>query len=254
MKSEISFDLPKGFLNILKELDSAGFECALVGGTVRDQLLGRPCKNDFDVEVRGDFELLKEKLPNGVEELKYKVLKYRGEGFEAEFSLPRIEEFHKSYSFSHSNFTAIHDESLSYKKASKRRDLTLNSIYAVFDKEKFFIKDPLDGVEHIKQKRLVPCSKNFPKDPVRFLRAVRFSILFDFELSEEIKLPGRVVDTAYFLKEANKSGRPLMFLQKILELHHEPYATEVKSMISFGYSLESFSEIQRDLQRAVSRH
>ena len=211
MKSNFDLALPVELKDIFERLENHNVECALVGGVVRDYFLGRPLKPDFDIEVRGDYSILKSLLPSDAIELKYKVLKLSRDDFEAEFSLPRIEKFKNSLGFSHSNFTAEFDKNLRYKKAAKRRDFSINSIYAVYKKGKFEIQDPLGGLEDLKNKRLRSCSKNFERDPVRFLRAVRFSILLDFKIAFDLKLKGKIAEPKYILSEAEKSEDCLLF-------------------------------------------
>ncbi len=245
MKSNFDLALPVELKDIFERLEGHDIECALVGGVVRDYFLGCPLKPDFDVEVRGDFSVLKTLLPADAIELKYKVFKLSRADFEAEFSLPRIEKFKNSLGFSHSNFTAEFDKNLSYKKAAKRRDFSINSIYAVYKKGKFEIEDPLRGLEDLKNRRLKSCSKNFEKDPVRFLRAIRFSILLGFDLDFELRLKGKIVEPKYILSEAEKSENSLLFLQKTLELHQEPIAVEVEAMYSYGFRLNHLKEIKK---------
>ncbi len=228
---------------ILDSAQSRGIECAIVGGSTRDHYLGLPCKNDFDIEYRGETNDLKSILEE-FEVLKYDVLRFKDSEFEAEFSLPRIEEFNDD--FSHSNFTASFDANLSYEKAALRRDFTVNSIYWKYVGGEFEVVDPLNGKLHLKEKRLVPCSEDFLKDPVRLLRGLRFSILFNFEFSQKIsnELSGKFEEPFYFVSEANKSQKALAFIFGFLGLIESPLKKEIEKALECGLEVRTVQEIK----------
>ena len=228
---------------ILSSAQSKGIECAIVGGTPRDYYLGLPCKPDFDIEYRGDTSELKSILEH-FEVLKYEVLRFKDSEFEAEFSLPRVEKFEEN--FSHSNFIASFDADLSYEKAAHRRDFTVNAIYWKYADGHFEVVDPLDGVFHLKEKRLVPCSKDFSKDPVRYLRGLRFSILFDFDFTQKVpdKIKDEFKEPFYFVSEANKSQKILKFISRFLGLIESPLKNEVEKAIDCGLEVSSIQEIK----------
>lgn len=229
---------------ILDSAQSRGIECAVVGGTTRDHYLGLPCKNDFDIEYRGETNDLKSILEN-FEILKYDVLRFKDSEFEAEFSLPRIEEFYDD--FSHSNFTASFDANLSYEKAALRRDFTVNSIYWKYVGGEFEVVDPLNGILHLKEKRLVPCSEDFLKDPVRLLRGLRFSILFEFEFSQKlpVEFKRKFEEPFYFVSEANKSQKALEFVSGFLGLIESPLKREVEQALECGLEVHTVQEIKK---------
>lgn len=243
MKSKIELELPADLSRILTELEKNDLEAAIVGGTIRDYFLGLPCKADFDVEVRGDFEALKGLLPSKAKELKYGVLKWKAKSFEAEFCLPRVEKFKKSLGFNHSNFESCAVPDLSYKKAAKRRDFTINAMYGVFKNGKLYLRDPLGGLEDLKSKRLSVCSKNFYKDPVRVLRAIRFSILYDFKVPEDFYLPGIIDEPFYVRYESEKSKNPVEFIRRLLELHQEPRAVELESLKNLDFEIKKLKDL-----------
>jgi len=119
----------KILLDIGDALYSRGAKPIIVGGSVRDHILGYEPK-DFDIEVYGiGLDELKELLGRfgsvnlvgksfGVLKLSYKKSVY-------DFSLPRVE---KKISKGHRGFEVKVDENLPYKEAFKRRDFTINAI------------------------------------------------------------------------------------------------------------------------------
>src|SRR5277367_2384607 len=154
----------------------------LVGGCVRDWLLGRPITN-FDIEVGGvDFEGLRRALsPFGATDVvgrSFGVIKVRGEGgAEHDFSLPRRES---KTGAGHRGFAVEPDPSLSDEDAAARRDFTVNAI--ALDPFTGALIDPFDGRADLKARILRHTGPAFTEDPLRVLRAFQLAARFDFTL------------------------------------------------------------------------
>lgn len=108
--------------------------------------------------------------------------------FELEFSSPRIEEFIEE-DHSHKNFTPRFISNLPHREAFARRDFTLNSIGVFFGvsgaDDEFKIVDPYGGVEDLDKGILRSLNDDFYKDPVRFLRAIRFKNKYQLQISDK---------------------------------------------------------------------
>ncbi len=157
----------------------------LVGGGVRDWLLGLPSK-DFDIEVAGiGFEALRRALaPFGASDIvgrSFGVIKVRGEGgSEYDFSLPRRES---KTGAGHRGFAVEPDPSLSDREAAARRDFTVNAIAMdPFSRE---VIDPFDGRGDLGRRVLRHTGPAFGDDPLRVLRAFQLAARFDFSLAPE---------------------------------------------------------------------
>jgi tRNA nucleotidyltransferase (CCA-adding enzyme) len=158
----------------------------LVGGGVRDWLLGQSPK-DFDVEVGGaDFESLHRALaPFGSTDVvgrSFGVIKVRSRatGEEYDFSLPRRES---KTGAGHRGFAVQPDPSLSDAEAAARRDFTVNAI--ALDPFSGALIDPHDGQRDLEARVLRHTSAAFVEDPLRVLRAVQLAARFDFTLAPE---------------------------------------------------------------------
>lgn len=169
----------------------------LVGGCVRDWLLGlRP--KDFDVEVAGaDFTLLQRTLaPFGATDVvgrSFGVVKLRlPDGTEFDFSLPRRESKTGS---GHRGFAITPDPSLTDAEAAARRDFTVNAI--AWDPFSGELIDPLGGVEDLKKRVLRHASDAFAEDPLRVLRAMQLAGRFDFTLEFETAQLCRGISGSY---------------------------------------------------------
>src|SRR5580693_6786550 len=133
----------------------------LVGGGVRDWLLGLASK-DHDIEVAGiDFEGLRRALaaygPTDVVGRSFGVIKVRGaDGAEYDFSLPRRES---KTGAGHRGFAIQPDPSLSDAEAAARRDFTLNAIS--YDPLTGALIDPLGGEADLRARILRHSSAAF---------------------------------------------------------------------------------------------
>lgn len=168
----------------LAALRSAGGRPRLVGGCVRDWLLGLEPK-DFDIEVYGlDYEALGRALaPFGPTDLvgrSFGVLKVRIDGTEYDFSLPRRES---KTGAGHRGFAIAPDSTLTEAEAAARRDFTVNAI--AYDPLEGRLLDFHGGADDLKKKVLRHTSSAFTEDPLRVLRAFQLAARFEFALAPE---------------------------------------------------------------------
>lgn len=223
--------LPQGPRVFLTKATALGFIPVLVGGAVRDFFLDSSDIVDWDFELhhpqgsdsvwskllhslKSDYTLMPQ--PHGVVKATL-----QGQKSEFEFALPRLETFPQKETYSHSDFSSTTVFQCTFEEACKRRDFTLNAIGAAFVKGEWVLWDPLDGVNSLKSKTLHPCNpEDFGKDPVRWLRAQRFSIKFGFHFSQDLIQIMEGMDlehiTAHYIaEESNKSLRPFSFWNKL---------------------------------------
>ena len=162
---------------------SAGGRALIVGGWVRDRLMGRESK-DVDLEVYG---LDAAHLRHVLEE--FGRVESVGESFqvykvgEIDVSLPRRES--KS-GRGHRGFDVNGDPTMSVEEAARRRDFTVNAI--AWDPLTDEYLDPFDGRGDIERRLLrVVDPDRFADDSLRVLRAVQFAARLDFTLDEEAR-------------------------------------------------------------------
>lgn len=176
--------LPPPLLSALHALRSAGGRPRLVGGCVRDWLLGQSPK-DFDLEVFDlDYEQMQRALaPFGPTDLvgrSFGVLKVRLAGTEYDFSLPRRES---KTGAGHRGFAVAPEPNLTDAEAAARRDFTINSI--AYDPIESRLIDPHGGERDLRARVLRHTSAAFVEDPLRVLRAFQFAARFELTLAPE---------------------------------------------------------------------
>jgi tRNA nucleotidyltransferase (CCA-adding enzyme) len=176
-------------------VDSLGLDAYLVGGAVRDELLGLDASKDADFLVPGvDTEGLKQALaPHGkVEDLvvagrlvgvrlyprEKTVRRYAPAGIE--FAPPRKEV---STGPGRHDFEIVADSTLSVEEDMRRRDFTVNAMARRLATGE--IVDPLNGRKDLERRVLRTVSpSSFAEDPLRLVRALRFVSQLGFDLDE----------------------------------------------------------------------
>ena len=175
-------EVPEKVLALAKAVRDAGGRALLVGGCVRDELMGQQPK-DWDFEVYGvEPARLRELLDqfgsvNVVGEA-FTVYKL---GAHLDISLPRRE---RKTGRGHRAFFVEGDPGMAVEKAAERRDFTINAILQ--DPLTGEIIDPFRGRDDLKDKTLRAVSpKTFPEDSLRVLRAAQFAARFEFQIDPE---------------------------------------------------------------------
>lgn len=160
----------------------AGGRALLVGGCVRDRLLGVEPK-DFDIEVFGIpparlQEALGRRFELDLVGASFGIVKLRH--LDIDVAVPRRET---KLGLGHKAFDTECDPSLSVKDAASRRDFTLNAVYR--DPLTDEIIDPWNGRGDIEQGVLRHVSEHFREDPLRVLRGMQFIARFGLEPAAE---------------------------------------------------------------------
>lgn len=214
--------LPSNVRELCLRLKDIGARPLIVGGWVRDRLMGLAVKetNDIDIEVfHISFERLSQlfaKEPHAAYP-KFGVLRLDY----ADLSLPRIEQCTGP---KYNDFCVQIKPDLSFEEAGLRRDFTLNAIG--WDPFSEALLDPFNGVNDLEKKLLKPISTAFMEDSYRILRASQLIARFDFNpdlqlleygalMSYEKLSSKHIQDTRFMLQSAPYKGNALQFLQMI---------------------------------------
>jgi tRNA nucleotidyltransferase (CCA-adding enzyme) len=181
----VELERPAGLVHLLAALRAAGAKPYVVGGAVRDRLLGLPVK-DYDVEV---FGLAQERLEpvlaahgrvDAVGQA-FRVYKLSGvEGVEGalDVALPRRDS---KVGPGHRGIAAAGDPSLPVAEAARRRDFTMNAL--LLDPSTDEILDPWGGRRDLEARVLRAVdAETFGQDPLRALRAVQFAARYGLDV------------------------------------------------------------------------
>lgn len=169
-------------LEVARAIKEARGKALIVGGAVRDEVLGIAAK-DFDIEVYGlDAEEV-EKIAGEFGSVKdvgkaFGILKLQHKGgVELDISLPRTDS---KIGEGHRGFEVKVDPRMSIAEAAKRRDFTFNALSK--DPLTGEIFDPFGGVDDLREHILsVTDEERFRDDPLRLLRGAQFTGRFGLQ-------------------------------------------------------------------------
>lgn len=178
----MKIEIPVKANKIITRLTEAGYEAYVVGGCVRDAILGRPAA-DWDITTNAKPEQVKalfsRTIDTGLQHGTVTILQGK-EGFEV--TTYRIDgEYQDGRHPSEVIFTPSLLEDL------KRRDFTINAM--AYNEAEGLI-DAFDGMKDLKN-RQIRCvgepRERFTEDALRILRAVRFSAQLNFEIEKDTR-------------------------------------------------------------------
>jgi len=178
----------KIFQLIGQTAEELGYPAYVVGGYVRDRLLARPSKDIDIVCVGNGIELAQNvaaklrPIPRIAIYKRFGTAMLKHKSMEIEFVGARKESYrHDSRKPSVEEGTLEDDQN--------RRDFTINALAVSLNDEDYgYIIDPFEGLLHLEQKLIktpLESDKTFSDDPLRMMRAVRFSTQLDFTIDPE---------------------------------------------------------------------
>lgn len=181
-----TFEIPKEILNVTENLEKAGFEAFIVGGCVRDLLIGKSPK-DWDVTTNAKPEQIQEIFPESFYENDFGTVGVKNEETEDEtLKVVEVTPYRTESTYSNNRHPDEVKFSDKLEDDLKRRDFTMNAIaYSVSKNE---LVDLYDGQQAIKDKMIIAVgdpNHRFQEDALRILRAVRFASQHGFAISHE---------------------------------------------------------------------
>ena len=180
IKEKIHIQIPEAAAQILRRLEDHGYEAYVVGGCVRDSLLGRE-PHDWDITTSALPGQVKALFPRTIDTgLKHGTVTVMAGREPYEITTYRIDgEYLDGRHPSDVTFTASLREDL------QRRDFTIN---AMAYSERDGLQDFFGGLSDLENRRIRAVgdpSRRFGEDALRIMRAVRFAAQLGYDVEEE---------------------------------------------------------------------
>lgn len=186
-------EIPNSALNVLYRLHKNGFQAYLVGGCIRDRLLGKNPK-DFDVATNATPEEVQQLFRNSrIIGRRFRIVhvRYGREIIEVTTFRGSSDNATDQRQQATANGMLVKDNVWgNIEEDALRRDFTINALYYSIDD--FSIYDYANGLQDLKQRnlRLIGDPETrYREDPVRLLRALRFAAKLNFNLHPQTAAP-----------------------------------------------------------------
>lgn len=253
MSNLLIWSFSEASVTVLERLEDSGYKAYLVGGCLRDMMMGRE-PHDFDIATSAEPETVMsifsdfEVIPTGIKHGTVTVM-VDGEPIE-------ITTFRKDSDYSDGRrpdsitFTDKVEDDLS------RRDFTINAMAFGLDGE---IVDPFGGKSDIKSRiiRTVgSAEERFSEDGLRILRAIRFASVLGFTIErktkEAIHKLSRMLDKVSFervFSEMSKiilSEKPSVQFREFKDVFSR-VAPELAEIKDFEHTLETLDRVEPEL-------
>jgi len=210
-------DVDTEAINIIKKLKSFGYDSYIVGGAVRDLILGKKPK-DFDIVSAANPAKIKKIFRNS------RIIGRR-------FRLVHV--YFGQRIFEVATFRSLKDGSTSntfgtIEEDVNRRDFTMNALF--YDPQQQIVVDYVGGMNDIKKKQVkpvIPLQDIFTDDPVRMIRAVKYAAITGFTLPLNLKMkianqsnlllnisPSRLTEEIFKIINSNKASEIVDLLDK----------------------------------------
>jgi len=242
IRQKVKFEtkiLDQDALKILKKLNKSGHETYLVGGCIRDILLGHKPK---------DFDIATSATPEQIHKL-FKRSRIIGRRFKlvhimfsarkfievATFRAGKVQTSNDGLVLRDNYYGTLEDDVF-------RRDFTVNGLY--YDINRSEVIDHVGGLEDLKNLKINMIGKpseRFEEDPVRMIRAVRFQVKLNAQIEPE--LIEAIVKNSQLLANIP----PARLYEEVIKLFHNENSIEVfRELAKLGLLKHLFSQTEEN--------
>ncbi len=208
---------------ICRCLREQGYDALLVGGAVRDLLLGRQPK-DYDLATSAPPDAVRRLFRNArLIGRRFRLVLLRYPNMSVEVSTFRREPLDKENGMIHRD-----NRYGTWREDARRRDFTINAL--AFDPLAQVLHDPVGGLKDLERGRIrtiKPPRESFTEDPVRMLRAVRFKVRLGFEIDPQCE--AAIADKLHLLNDVKRHR----------------LAEEIQRFLTCGQAVPAYREFDR---------
>ena len=242
-RQSVQFDkqlLDSDALKIVKKLNKTGYEAYLVGGCIRDLLLGYAPK---------DFDIATDATPEQIQKL-FKRSRIIGRRFKLVHIMFSARKFIEVATFRSGRNNSTSSKGMvlrdnfygSLEDDVFRRDFTINGLY--FDVQNSDVIDYVGGLDDLKKLQINMIgnpSERFEEDPVRMIRAVRFKA--KLKATIDLNLNKSILNNAHLIQNIP----PARLYEEVIKLFHNENSLDVfRELSNLGILKYLFSQTQED--------
>jgi tRNA nucleotidyltransferase (CCA-adding enzyme) len=260
--------VPKEVSTVSSALRAAGYEAYLVGGCVRDLIIGRNA-NDWDITTNATPEQIQGVFPDSFYENDYGTVGVKTGSDSPTLAIIEVTPYRTESGYTDMRRPDQVSFGASLLEDLARRDFTINAI--AYDDDKGQVVDPYDGQKDIKDKLIRAvgtASDRFNEDALRMLRAVRLVAELDFGIdgntAAAIKLHAkhlekvsreRVRDELMRILESKKPMNALVLAQQldILAYIAPDLVRGIGVEQNQAHSYDVFGHLMRSMQHAADK-
>lgn len=198
-------------LQIITRLRDMGYSAYLVGGAVRDLIIGNNPK---------DFDIVTEATPSRIKKI-FRNSRIIGKRFRLVHVVFGSKIFEVS-TFRSNLEGSVGNDFGTIEQDVLRRDFSINALY--YDPIQQHIIDYVGGMRDIKKhilKPVIPIDKIFVEDPVRMLRAIKYSATTNAKMSFSLKQ--KIKHSSKLLSEIS----PSRLTEELLKIINSPFASKI---------------------------
>lgn len=264
----MKFNVPKEVSRVTETLEKANFEAYLIGGCVRDILLGKTPK-DWDITTNANPDQIQELFEDTFYTNDFGTVGVVQETDNDSVKVIEVTPYRTEATYSDARRPDSVEYSDSLEEDLQRRDFTMNSI--AYNVARETLVDPYKGQEDIIKKTIKAVgdpTKRFEEDALRMLRAIRLSAELHFEIEENtreaIKKTANLLDKISVERIRDEftrivmSDEPMSGLLEAQELgilkHFAPNLEEAMGVTqNYAHKYDVFEHLLRTVQHAADK-
>ena len=250
----MKFSIPDVIFEVVKKLEGAGFQAYVVGGCVRDLILGRE-PQDWDITTDAKPEEIQRFFPDSVYENEFGTVAVKTGSTDSRLTIIEVTTFRKEERYSDFRHPDKIEFAGTIEEDLARRDFTINAL-ALGTVEGIAQKliDPFDGQGDLKKKLIRAVGEpkeRFQEDALRLLRAVRFATELGFKIEEKTDLA--IKESASLLKHIAQERIRDEFTKIIMSPDGGPYAGVIQ-LEDFGLLQYILPELREGIDVNQAKH
>jgi poly(A) polymerase/tRNA nucleotidyltransferase (CCA-adding enzyme) len=246
-------EIPKEVLEVVEKLKENGFEAYIVGGCVRDFLIGVE-PEDWDVTTNAKPEEIMKIFPKSFYENRFLTVTVLTESENPKLKEIEITTFRKEAKYTDKRHPDFVGFAKTLEEDLARRDFTVNAMALKIENGKLQIVDLFKGKEDLKNKIIRAVGdprERFSEDALRMMRAVRFSVTLGEGWEIDEKTEEAIKENAFWISAISKERIRDEFLKIIMS---ERAAEGIEKMRKLGLLKYIIPELEEGYKVTQNKH